>query len=136
VGWQAGVFFLASLAVLWVWGRDGLSTYERTEFFTYFVLLQWLNMLIVRTFFDDTFVTSREFKLVLGMIVLGQVLIVNFGGDLFGVEPISLLDWCILFLMAVGTMGLSYLLTWIVPMAPIAALKEALQAFIQRKTTN
>jgi hypothetical protein len=64
------------------------------------------------------------------------VLIVNFGGDLFGVEPISLLDWCILFLMAVGTMGLSYLLTWIVPMAPIAALKEALQAFIQRKTTN
>jgi Ca2+-transporting ATPase len=136
VGWQAGVFFLASLAVLWVWGRDGLSTYERTEFFTYFVLLQWLNMLIVRMFLDGTFVTSKEFKLVLGMIVLGQVLIVNFGGDLFGVEPISLLDWCILFLMAVGTMGLSYLLAWVVPKAFVGLMSVAWKAFIQRKTTN
>ena len=36
---------------------------------------------------------SLYFVLILAVILLGQVVIVNFAGDLFGVAPLTLSDW-------------------------------------------
>ena len=80
-----------------------MSTYELTLFFTIFVFLQFWNLFNAKTFASSSSAfanvrSSKVFFATAAAILIGQILIVNFGGEMFGVEPISLTDWIITFL--------------------------------------
>lgn len=78
-----------------------LTAYEESLFFTIFVFLQFWNMFNAKAFstghsaFHD-FGGSRSFLLVALLILLGQVLIVSFGGEMFNVTALGLSDWLVI----------------------------------------
>ncbi len=90
--------------------KQHLSTYELSVFFTFFVLLQFWNIFnakyfktsrsllqdIVSLFRRDGEVRtsfSASFLYIAMVILLGQVAIVTFMGEMFNVSPISREDW-------------------------------------------
>jgi len=74
-----------------------LTPYERTCFFTIFVMMQFWNMFNAKAFYSTRppFDLSRcgEFVLIAALIFAVQVLIVLFGGSFFSVCPISPAHW-------------------------------------------
>lgn len=79
-----------------------LSAYDLTVFFTFFVFLQFWNLFNAKSFESghSSFCKIKESKvffLTILAILAGQVLIVNLGGAMFSVVPLSLQDWIILF---------------------------------------
>jgi hypothetical protein len=81
-------------------GGNLLSDYELSIFFTFFVLLQFWNLFNARSFATSQVWPRlrgcRGFFLIAGLILLGQALIVNLGGPVFNVVPLSLSDWLLL----------------------------------------
>lgn len=76
----------------------GIDIHELTIFFTTFVMLQWWNLLNARTLSSCHTAfrylwRCRGLLLVLAMILLGQWLIVTFGGKMFRTVPLSPLIW-------------------------------------------
>ena len=70
-------------------------------FFTIFVMLQFWNMFNAKSFNSGGsafrgIIKSPGFLLVSLLIVLGQVLIVRFGGDVFRTVPLKLWDWALI----------------------------------------
>ncbi len=78
-----------------------LSDHEQSLFFTTFVLMQWWNLFNARAFqtgkmgFEGLW-QCPAFLGVSAAILFGQFLIVEFGGTMFNVEPLSLKEWLIL----------------------------------------
>lgn len=77
---------------------SGLSAYELSVFFSVFVFLQFWNMFNARGFETRHSVFGfwkgcREFFLTLAAIAVGQVLIVEFGGEVFRTVPLSASEW-------------------------------------------
>lgn len=76
--------------------------YALSFFFTVFVILQFWNMFNAKAFetgksaFHDMG-SSKAFIAVLLIILLGQLLIVEFGGEMFRTVPLQLRDWAIIF---------------------------------------
>lgn len=112
-----GVFFLLLLGLLYYFEHTditcltqigsvpmgpntGLSGYELSLFFTIFVFLQFWNMFNARAF--ETGRSAFHFKgctgfLFIALIILvGQILIVSFGGQFFNVQPLLFIDWVII----------------------------------------
>ena len=96
--------------------KPHLDPYELGVFFTFFVLLQFWNLFnaryfqtnrsLVRDFVDiirrpSTFGLhySAGFVLIVLLILIGQFLIVNVFGEMFGVTALSRQDWLLLFLL-------------------------------------
>ena len=80
--------------------NTGLSGYELSLFFTIFVFLQFWNMFNARAFATGRsafhFKGCGGFALIALVILVGQILIVEFGGQFFNVEPIKFTDWAII----------------------------------------
>ena len=80
--------------------NTGLSGYELSLFFTIFVFLQFWNMFNVRAFATGRsafhFKGCGGFALIALVILVGQILIVEFGGQFFNVEPLKFSDWAII----------------------------------------
>ena len=99
-----GLFFVVSLLWLMLEMGDGsgsLSRYDLSMFFTIFVMLQFWNMFNAKSFNSGGsafrgIIKSPGFLLVSLLIVLGQVLIVRFGGDVFRTVPLKLWDWALI----------------------------------------
>ena len=75
-----------------------LSQYELSLFFTIFVMLQFWNMFNAKAFATGTsaFASLRKSSGFIGvglLIIVGQILIVTFGGEMFSVTPLSIDDW-------------------------------------------
>lgn len=75
-----------------------LSQYELSLFFTIFVMLQFWNMFNAKAFATGTsaFASLRKSTGFIGvglLIIVGQILIVTFGGEMFNVTPLSIDDW-------------------------------------------
>lgn len=96
------VFFIIMFAFL-VWcERHGagsvIDVHELTLFFTTFVMLQFWNLLnakclgSVHSAFRH-FLSDRGLALVLVLILVGQWIIVTFGGRMFRTLPLSLTEW-------------------------------------------
>jgi len=78
-----------------------ISEYNLTIFFTTFVMLQFWNMFNVKAFTSGesafrNMKNSKGFISVLFIILIGQVLIVKFGGDVFRTVPLNIVDWLII----------------------------------------
>ena len=78
--------------------HNGLSSYELSLFFTIFVMLQFWNMFNAKAFATNTSAFASIWRCAgfMGvglLIVVGQVLIVNIGGKMFSVEPLSIEHW-------------------------------------------
>ena len=75
-----------------------ISPYESALFFTTFVMLQFWNLFNAKTYgtIDSAFKylsRSKEFLFIALLIIVGQVLIIHVGGEMFNVTPIKGLDW-------------------------------------------
>ena len=87
-----------------------ISRYNLSVFFTTFVLLQFWNMFNAKAFISGSSAfkglsKSTGFLIVMGLIPVGQFLIVEFGGDVFRTVPLSLKDWGII-------IGLTSIVLW------------------------
>lgn len=87
-----------------------ISRYNLSVFFTTFVLLQFWNMFNAKAFISGSSAfkglsKSTGFLIVMGLIPVGQFLIVEFGGDVFRTVPLSLKDWGII-------IGLTSVVLW------------------------
>ena len=83
------------------WGVDtGLTPYELSLFFTTFVFLQFWNMFNARAFATGRSALDLkncgEFGLIAVMIFVGQILIVQIGGEFFSVTPLKITDWLLI----------------------------------------
>lgn len=95
-----------------------LHGFELTFFFTFFVMLQFWNLFNVRLLnvssspFQVSF--GWGFTMVAGMILIGQILIVTFGGEMFGVEPLDFTTWVVIiaatFIINILLFGLNHTL--------------------------
>lgn len=94
------VFVLALLGMMFLFMENGvISVYHLTVFFTFFVMLQFWNLLNAKAFSTHKSAFSGLSRcygvlLVLLFILIGQWLIVQFGGRVFRTEPLTLADWC------------------------------------------
>ena len=95
-----GAIFVAVQVTLLLWmsGSDGLTSYEQSEFFTFFVMLQFWNMFNAKAYLSGTSAfkglwENKSFLLVCLIIVMGQFLIVTFGGKMFNVVPLTAVSW-------------------------------------------
>jgi Ca2+-transporting ATPase len=83
---------------------DGLSAYELSMFFTLFVMLQFWNMFNAKAFMTgksafDRMRDSQGFLMIAVVIFLGQILIVELGGQMFNVTPLNVCDWLIIIVL-------------------------------------
>lgn len=80
--------------------NTGFTPYELSLFFTIFVFLQFWNMFNARAFATDRsafhFRGCSGFLSIAAFIVVGQILIVSFGGQAFSVVPLEADDWLII----------------------------------------
>ena len=81
--------------------KDRLDPYELSLFFSIFVFLQFWNMFNAKAYRTgkSTFYNigkSQGFILIATVIVIGQVFITTFGGQMFNVTPLKLTDWAII----------------------------------------
>ena len=99
IGIIGGLFFLGMFAMLWYFERvKGVDPQELTIFFCIFVMLQWWNLFNARTLGSHHSAfrrlwACRGFLLVLALVLVGQWLIVTYGGQMFRTEPLSLKVW-------------------------------------------
>lgn len=99
-----GALFVALLFGLLYWfGADeqGVTRYDLSMFFTIFVMLQFWNMFNAKAYNSGRSALHDlrhcgGFLVVSLLILIGQVLIVSFGGDVFRVVPLSIMDWVII----------------------------------------
>lgn len=90
--------------------QTGLTPYNLSWFFSFFVMLQFWNMFNAKAFMEGrsafaNLKESKSFLLVALLILIGQYLIVTFGGEMFSVTPLSMKDWGII-------IGSSSLVLW------------------------
>ena len=80
-----------------------IDVHELTCFFTTFVMLQFWNLFNAKCLGSDHTTFRHLFRdygllLVLAFILVGQWLIVTFGGAMFRTVPLSLTEWIIIIL--------------------------------------
>lgn len=96
-----GIVFVAALLGMLAWFGQGITPYELSVFFTVFVMLQFWNMFNAKGFGSRSAVCTHmkgcsAFYGVLLLILVGQIAIVTWGGDVFRTVPITLRDWAII----------------------------------------
>lgn len=84
----------------WVEADNGLSRYELSLFFSIFVFLQFWNMFNARAYATGRsafhFKGCSGFVFIAMIILFGQIGITTFGGQMFSVMPLSLIDWLLI----------------------------------------
>ena len=102
---MAFIFFAVLMSSMYLLMTDGrMNTLAMSWFFTFFVFLQWWNLFNAKSFMTGTSAFSgihkeRTFILISLLILVGQVLIVTFGGKMFSVEPLAVEDWVTIFII-------------------------------------
>lgn len=105
-------FVVILMGVLYYFhAQTGLTPHNLSWFFSFFVMLQFWNMFNAKAFMEGrsafaNLKESKSFLFVALLIIIGQYLIVTFGGEMFNVVPLSLKDWGII-------IGSSSLVLWV-----------------------
>ena len=79
-------------------GKGGVDVHELTVFFTTFVMIQFWNLFNAKSLGSNRtafrhFLKDKGMILVLALVLVGQWLIVTFGGEMFRTVPLSLTEW-------------------------------------------
>jgi Ca2+-transporting ATPase len=95
------IVVLLGVLIYFTRSGGGLTPRELSAFFTIFVMLQFWNMFNAKAFGDSKSAFSglrhsRTFLMVALLIIAGQILIVSFGGEMFGVVPLGWKDWALI----------------------------------------
>lgn len=98
------VFFLVMFALLVYCerrGKGGVDVHELTMFFTTFVMLQFWNLFNAKALMSHHtafrhFLKDKGMILVLVLVLVGQWIIVTFGGEMFRTTPLSLHEWLLI----------------------------------------
>ena len=96
---MGGLFFLVTFALLWYFEQGaGMDDVKLTVFFTIFVMLQWWNLFNARMLGSchsafRRIWACRGFLFVLLFVLVGQWVIVTFGGRMFRTVPLSWQTW-------------------------------------------
>ncbi len=81
-------------------GEASLTPYELALFFTIFVFLQFWNMFNARAYATGRSALHFEgcsgFVTIALLILIGQIVIVEFGREFFSVQPLHFIDWLII----------------------------------------
>ena len=129
----AGFLFFAVMFVFLLYCEfhrtDGVDPRELTWFFTTFVMLQFWNLFNAKALGSQHLALrhlfwNRGMVLVLVLILLGQVLIVQFGGRMFRTVPLSFTEWAVI-------VGITSLVLWVPESIRLLRLKVK-----TRKKTN
>ncbi len=105
-------FVVLLLGLLFVFTENGeISRYNLSRFFTIFVMLQFWNMFNAKAFATGKSAFSGlsksiGFLIVATVILVGQILIVELGGDVFRTAPLTIKDWFVI-------IGSTSLVLWI-----------------------
>lgn len=107
------LFLIVLLGMIYhfTYSSQGMTIYRLTVFFTFFVMLQFWNLFNVRVFgtSDSAFKglsKSYGMELVVLIILIGQFLIVQFGGAVFRTVPLSWQTW-------LWVAGVSSMVLWV-----------------------
>jgi len=115
---MGGLFFVLLLGLLYIFhhaditcltdllslhldpSSSEMTPYELSLFFTIFVFLQFWNMFNARAFESHGSAFNlkgcSEFDFIALVILVGQIIIVTFGGEMFNVTPLKIVDWVII----------------------------------------
>lgn len=109
----AGLFVVGLLGILYYFtDADGnISANHLSQFFTIFVMLQFWNMFNAKAFQSKGsafkgLTKSTGFLVIMTIIPIGQILIVQFGGEVFRTVPLSFYEW-------VTIIGATSIILWI-----------------------
>ena len=100
-----GIVFFLVMFVLLVYcerrGKGGVDVHELTMFFTTFVMIQFWNLFNAKALMSHHtafrhFLKDRGMILVLVLVLVGQWIIVTFGGEMFRTTPLSLHEWLLI----------------------------------------
>jgi Ca2+-transporting ATPase len=97
-----GLFFVVTFALLWYFEQGaGIDDKKLTVFFTIFVMLQWWNLFNARMLGSCHSAFRRlwaceGFLFVLFAVLVGQWIIVTFGGKMFRTVPLSWQMWAMI----------------------------------------
>ena len=98
------VFFLVMFALLVYCerrGKGGVDVHELTMFFTTFVMIQFWNLFNAKALMSHHtafrhFLKDKGMILVLVLVLVGQWIIVTFGGEMFRTTPLSIHEWLLI----------------------------------------
>ncbi len=134
-----GLFFVLMTALLWIlehaavhdlsdffalivhgqqrWVHDSLSAYELSIFFTTFVMLQFWNLFNARAFLTGRSAFDlrgcSEFRTIVALIFLGQILIVQLGGTMFNVVPLQADEFLFIIVATSPVLLIGELVRWL-----------------------
>ena len=124
------IFLIVLLAMIYYFDHSpkGMDTHNLTVFFTFFVMLQFWNLFNARVFgtTDSAFKglsQSSGMEFVVLAILVGQFLIVQFGGDVFRTTPLDWQTWLLI-------TGISSMVLWVGELVRLA------QRIIHKKSKN
>ena len=124
MGWMifgVGILFacvLMGMLIAFEHAPGGLTVHRLTIFFTFFVMLQFWNLFNARVFGtnDSAFKNITKtygMEVVVLAILLGQSLIVQFGGEVFRTEPLGWQEWVWIILSTSLVLWVGELVRWI-----------------------
>ena len=92
-------------------GKGGVDVHELTVFFTTFVMIQFWNLFNAKSLGSNRtafrhFLKDKGMILVLALVLVGQWLIVTFGGEMFRTVPLSLTEWLVI-------IGVTSIILWV-----------------------
>ena len=114
----AGVFIVVLITFLFVIQGGGIVTpHEMSLFFTTFVMLQFWNLFNARRLGSNEpafkgITENRGFLIIAGAIFLGQVVITQFGGEVFRTVPLSIVEWLVIVGATSSVLWIGELLRW------------------------
>ncbi|MDE6163873.1 MAG: cation-translocating P-type ATPase, partial [Bacteroides sp.] len=124
------IFLIILLGMIYYFDHsaEGMNIHNLTIFFTFFVMLQFWNLFNARIFgtTDSAFKglsKSYGMELIILAILVGQFLIVQFGGTVFRTEPLDWQTWLLI-------IGVSSTVLW------VGELIRLVQRIIHKKDRN
>lgn len=124
------IFLIVLLGMIYYFDHSpkGMDTHNLTVFFTFFVMLQFWNLFNASVFgtTDSAFKglsNSYGMEFVVLAILVGQFLIVQFGGDVFRTTPLDWQTWLLI-------TGISSMVLWVGEIVRLA------QRIIHKKSKN
>ena len=124
------IFLIVLLGMIYYFDHSakGMDVHNLTIFFTFFVMLQFWNLFNARVFgtTDSAFKglsKSYGMELIVLAILVGQFLIVQFGGAVFRTEPLDWQTWLLI-------IGVSSMVLW------VGELVRLVQRIIHKRKRN